>query len=65
MHESIKESMRAGLRKRKGPEEIMKVAEAHEAIADAIEQGNAAQAEGRMKKHFDETFRVFGRLDED
>lgn len=65
MHESIKESMRAGLRKRKGPEEIMKVAEAHEAIVDAIEQGNATQAEARMKKHFDETLRVFGRLDLD
>jgi DNA-binding FadR family transcriptional regulator len=65
MHESIKESMRAGLRKRKGPEEVMKVAEAHEAILDAIEQGNATQAEVRMRKHFDETLRVFGRLDED
>ena len=65
MHESIKESMRAGLRKRKGPEEIMKVAEAHGAIADAIEQGNATQAEARMKKHFDETLRVFGRLEAD
>jgi DNA-binding FadR family transcriptional regulator len=64
MHESMKESMRAGLRKRQGPEEIVKVAEAHESIADAIEQGNAAQAEIRMKKHFDETLRVLGRLEE-
>lgn len=65
MHDSMKESMRAGLRKRKGPEEIMKVAEAHEAICDAIEQGNATQAESRMRKHFDETLRIFDRLDED
>lgn len=65
MHESVKESMQVGLRKRKGQEEIMKVVEAHEAIVDAIEQGNATQAEARMKKHFDETLRVFGRLDLD
>ena len=65
MHESIKESMRAGLRKRKGPDEIMKVAEAHEAIADAIEQGNGPQSEMRMRKHFEDTLRIFMRLDED
>ena len=65
MHESSKESMRAGLRKRRGPEEIMKVAETHESIVDAIEQGNTTQAESRMRKHFDETLRIFGRLEFD
>lgn len=65
MHESIKESMRVGLRKRRGPEEIMKVAEAHSAIVDAIEQGNAPQAATRMRKHFEETLRVLGRIDLD
>lgn len=65
MHESMKESMRAGIRLRTGPEEVMRVAEVHEAIADAIERRNATQAEARMKKHFEETLRVFGRLDMD
>jgi GntR family transcriptional repressor for pyruvate dehydrogenase complex len=63
MHETMQESMRAGLRKRRGPEEIMKVAEVHGAIADAIEQQDAALAEKRMRKHFGETLRVIARYD--
>jgi DNA-binding FadR family transcriptional regulator len=65
MHESIKESMRAGLRKRKSTEEILKVADVHGAITDAIEQGNATLAQSLMRKHFEETLRIFSRLDDD
>jgi GntR family transcriptional regulator, transcriptional repressor for pyruvate dehydrogenase complex len=65
MHESIKESMLVGLRKRNGREEIEKVAAAHEAIAEAIEKGNAAQARVRMRRHFEEPLRIFARLHED
>jgi DNA-binding FadR family transcriptional regulator len=62
MHESMKESMRIGLRFRKGPEEMMKVVENHSAIVDAIELGNAMLAERRMKRHFTESLRVIGRV---
>jgi GntR family transcriptional regulator, transcriptional repressor for pyruvate dehydrogenase complex len=61
MHESMRESMSLGLRKRRGPEEVMKVAEVHEAILEAIEQGNSAVAKRRMRKHFDDTLRVLVR----
>ena len=54
MHESMQESMRVGLLKRKGGADVSKVVESHEAIANAIEQGNAGTAGQLMKKHFDE-----------
>jgi DNA-binding FadR family transcriptional regulator len=63
LHESMRETMRAGLRRRKGPEQILQVAKSHEAIAFAIEQGDAPQAALRMKEHFEETMRVFGYND--
>jgi DNA-binding FadR family transcriptional regulator len=43
-----------GLLKRKGGADVVKVVESHEAIATAIEQGNASLAGTLMKKHFDE-----------
>jgi GntR family transcriptional regulator, transcriptional repressor for pyruvate dehydrogenase complex len=55
MHESMQESMRVGLRRRKGRTAISKVVESHEAIVDAIEQGNAGLAGALMRKHFDDT----------
>jgi DNA-binding FadR family transcriptional regulator len=63
LHESMKETMRAGLRKRKGPDQILQVAKSHEAIAIAIERGDSAQARLRMRKHFDTTLVVFGYRD--
>lgn len=54
MHESMQESMRAGLLKRRTGGDISKVAESHQAIADAIEQGHAATAALLMRKHFED-----------
>jgi GntR family transcriptional regulator, transcriptional repressor for pyruvate dehydrogenase complex len=55
MHESMQESIRVGLLRRKGRAAVSKVIESHEAIADAIEQGNAALAGALMRKHFEDT----------
>src|SRR6266702_331078 len=54
MHESMQESMRVGLIKRKGGADILKVVESHEMIVNAIEQQNAGLAGLLMKKHFAE-----------
>jgi GntR family transcriptional repressor for pyruvate dehydrogenase complex len=54
MHESMQESMRVGLLKRKGGADVAKVVEAHAAIVNAIEQGNAQLAGVLMRKHFDD-----------
>ena len=63
MQKSIKESMRIGLLKRRGKDEILNVVESHEKILEAIEEENAAQAEARMRKHFEATLRVLSRMD--
>jgi DNA-binding FadR family transcriptional regulator len=55
MHESMQESMRVGLLRRKGRTAISKVVESHEAIVDAIEQGNVGLAGALMRKHFEDT----------
>ncbi|HKQ87500.1 MAG TPA: FadR/GntR family transcriptional regulator [Candidatus Acidoferrales bacterium] len=64
MHECMQESMRVGLLKRRSQRDVLKVVEIHEAIADAIAQGNAAKAGMCMSKHFEDTQRVFSHLDE-
>jgi DNA-binding FadR family transcriptional regulator len=46
--------MRVGLLKRKGGADVSRVIESHEAIANAIEQGNAGTAGVLMKKHFED-----------
>lgn len=63
MHESIQESMRAGLTKRRGKDDFRGVAAMHEAIAAAIEAGNSSQAELKMKKHFEETYRAIAKVE--
>jgi GntR family transcriptional regulator, transcriptional repressor for pyruvate dehydrogenase complex len=54
MHESMQESMRVGLSKRRVARDVLKVVESHQAIVDAIEQGEASLAGVLMKKHFDD-----------
>jgi len=63
MHESMQESMRVGLLKRKGGGDVSKVVETHEAIVNAIEQGNAGLAGQLMKKHFDEAQTALSRVE--
>ncbi len=63
MIESIKESIRAGLEKRRGPEDVLKAAENHAVIVDAIEAGDAARARACMQKHFDETLTIMTAVD--
>jgi DNA-binding FadR family transcriptional regulator len=63
MIESIKESMQAGLRQRRGPEDVLRVAANHSAIVDAIERGDPNQAGAAMRKHFDETIEVMTQVD--
>lgn len=64
MHECMQESMRVGLLKRRTHSDIVKVVEIHEAIAEAIEQGNAPAAGLFMKKHFEDTLNVLSRLED-
>ena len=64
MHECMQESMRVGLLKRRSQRDILKVVEIHEAIADAIAQGDAAKAGICMNKHFEDTQRVFSHVHE-
>lgn len=63
MYESIQESMRMGLTKRRGKDDVLRVVDAHAAIATAIEQGNPPQAAQKMRKHFEETFRALARVE--
>jgi DNA-binding FadR family transcriptional regulator len=65
MHGSMQESMRIGLLGRKGGAAISKVVESHEAIADAIEQGNAGLAGALMRKHFDDTQIALAKIQAD
>ena len=52
MHETMQESMRVGIQKRRGSAEMIRVVESHEMIVDAIEQQNSGLAGLLMKKHF-------------
>jgi GntR family transcriptional regulator, transcriptional repressor for pyruvate dehydrogenase complex len=54
IRESMQESMRLGLLKRETGSDVYKVVESHEAIAKAIERGEAKLARVLMKKHFEE-----------
>jgi GntR family transcriptional repressor for pyruvate dehydrogenase complex len=54
LHESMQESMRVGLSKRKVMRDVLKVVESHEAIVNAIEQGESGLAGVLMKRHFDD-----------
>lgn len=64
MHESMQESMRVGLLKRRAEKEILKVVEDHEAVAAAIEQGNANAAGAAMKRHFEGAQNVLSKIEE-
>jgi GntR family transcriptional repressor for pyruvate dehydrogenase complex len=61
MHECMKESMRVGILNRRGENEMLQVAESHNAIADAIEKGSASRAAELMRKHFDDAKRAMRR----
>ena len=63
MHESMQESMRVGILRRKGRAEKMKVVELHGEMVDAIEGGSATRARKLMKKHFDDTHDVLGQIE--
>jgi GntR family transcriptional repressor for pyruvate dehydrogenase complex len=54
IHESMQESMRVGLSKRGSARDVLKVIESHEAIVNAVEEGEAALAGQLMKKHFED-----------
>lgn len=64
MHECMQESMRVGLLKRRSQRDILRVVEIHEAIADAIAQGDAARAGICMTRHFEDTLKAFSQVDE-
>jgi len=64
MHGCMQESMRVGLLRRRSQRDMLKVVEIHEAIADAIAQGDAAAARMSMNKHFEDTQKVLAHLDE-
>jgi DNA-binding FadR family transcriptional regulator len=65
MHESMQESMRVGLLKRKVRRDVVKVIESHELIVDAIEQGEAGLAGVLMKKHFDDAQAALARVQDE
>jgi len=65
IHESMQESMRVGILKRRGGAAVSKVVESHEAIVNAIEQGNVGVAGQLMKKHFDEAQVALARVHPD
>jgi GntR family transcriptional regulator, transcriptional repressor for pyruvate dehydrogenase complex len=65
MYESIQESIRIGLTKRRNKEDILHVVDYHAAIAEAIENGSPAQAELKMKRHFEETLRALAKVELD
>ncbi len=54
IHESMQESMRVGLSKRRSARDVLKVVESHEAIVTAVEDGEAGLAGQLMKKHFED-----------
>jgi GntR family transcriptional regulator, transcriptional repressor for pyruvate dehydrogenase complex len=60
LHETIEESIRAGLRKLRAKEEIARVVKFHERIADAIESADPNRAEAAMRSHFDESLTTPG-----
>lgn len=63
MHESMQESMRVGLLKRKAGRDVSKVVDSHELIVDAVEQGEAAHAGMLMKKHFEDAQAALSQVD--
>jgi GntR family transcriptional regulator, transcriptional repressor for pyruvate dehydrogenase complex len=65
MHESMQESMRVGILKRKDGAAIAKVVDSHEAIVNAIDQGNVGVAGTLMRKHFDEAQTALARVHPD
>ena len=65
MHEAMQESMRVGLLKRRVRAEILRVVETHEAIVNAIEQGNAGVAGVLMRRHFEDAQTALSRVHPD
>jgi GntR family transcriptional regulator, transcriptional repressor for pyruvate dehydrogenase complex len=65
MHESMQESMRVGILKRRSGRDVMKVVETHEAIVNALEEGEAGSAGLLMKKHFEEAQTALARVKPD
>lgn len=63
MHGSMQESMRVGLLKRRSEKDVLKVVEVHEAIVEAIDQGNAHAAALHMRQHFEDTQNVLSQLE--
>lgn len=63
MYESIQESIRIGLAKRRSMDEIIHVVDYHAAVAEAIDKANPAQAEMKMKRHFEETLRALAMVE--
>ncbi len=62
MHDSMQDSMRIGLLKRRSRADIAKVVESHEQIVDAIEQQNAGTAGLLMRKHFAEAKEALAKV---
>ena len=65
MHESMQESMRVGILKRRSGRDVLKVVETHEAIVNAVEDGEAGLAGVLMKKHFEEAQAALARVKPD
>jgi GntR family transcriptional repressor for pyruvate dehydrogenase complex len=62
IHESMQESMRVGLSKRRSARDILKVVESHEAIVNAVEEGEVGLAGQLMKKHFEDAQTALARV---
>jgi GntR family transcriptional repressor for pyruvate dehydrogenase complex len=65
IHESMQESMRVGLSKRRSARDVFKVVESHEAIVNAVEEGEAGLAGQLMKKHFEDAQTALAKVQPD
>jgi GntR family transcriptional repressor for pyruvate dehydrogenase complex len=65
IHESMQESMRVGLSKRRSARDVLKVIESHEAIVNAVEEGEAGLAGQLMKKHFEDAQTALAKVQSD
>jgi GntR family transcriptional repressor for pyruvate dehydrogenase complex len=65
IHESMQESMRVGLSKRRSGRDVLKVVESHEAIVNAVEEGEAGLAGLLMKKHFEDAQTALAKVQPD
>jgi GntR family transcriptional repressor for pyruvate dehydrogenase complex len=65
IHESMQESMSVGLSKRRSGRDVLKVVESHEAIVNAVEEGEAGLAGLLMKKHFEDAQTALAKVQPD